>query len=93
MCSTVGWATHVVVIGEGEDKDRINRSPRFFHFKNQQSSLDNHQAVAGDARGLARHRSPSAADHAVPATCGEASRVLDSVDWTDGVDWIDGGRS
>ena len=87
MCSTVGWATHVVVIGEGEDKDRINRSPRFFHFKNQQSSLDNHQAVAGDARGLARHRSPSAADHAVPPTCGEACGVLDSVDW------IDGGRS
>ena len=51
MCSTVGWATHAVVIGEGEDKDRIDHAPNFFHFKNQQSSLDNHQSVLRDARG------------------------------------------
>jgi hypothetical protein len=32
------------MIGGGQTTDRINHSPNFFHFKNQQSSLDNHQS-------------------------------------------------
>jgi hypothetical protein len=44
-----------LMIDEVEDKDRIDQSPNFFHFKNQQSSLDNHQSVPRDARGLGRH--------------------------------------
>ena len=39
----------VVVIDEVEDKDRTDHAPNFFHFKNQQSSLDNHQSVPRDA--------------------------------------------
>jgi hypothetical protein len=38
-----------VVIDEVEHKDRTDQSPNFFHFKNQQSSLDNHQSVPRDA--------------------------------------------
>jgi len=85
-----GWATHVVVIGEGEDKDRIDHAPNFFHFKNQQSSLDNHQSVLRDARGLARHRSHPATVHSLQPPAVRRRWVLDSVDC---VDWIDGGRS
>jgi hypothetical protein len=44
-----------LMIDEVEDKDRTDHAPNFFHFKNQQSSLDNHQSVPRDARGLARH--------------------------------------
>jgi hypothetical protein len=33
-----------LVIGGGQTTDRINHSPNFFHFNNQQSSLDNHQS-------------------------------------------------
>jgi hypothetical protein len=32
------------MIGGGQTTDRINHSPNFFHFNNQQSSLDNHQS-------------------------------------------------
>jgi hypothetical protein len=42
----------VVVIGKGENKDRINHAPNSCYFKNQQSSLDNHQSIAEKTRGL-----------------------------------------
>jgi hypothetical protein len=37
------------MIGEGQTTDRINRTPNFFHFNNQQSSLDNHQSDGKNA--------------------------------------------
>jgi hypothetical protein len=39
----------LVVIGE--DMNRINYTPQFLHFKNQQTSLDNHQSIAGKTAG------------------------------------------
>jgi hypothetical protein len=33
-----------LAIGEGQTTARINHTPNFFHFNNQQSSLDNHQS-------------------------------------------------
>jgi hypothetical protein len=38
-----------LVIGEGQTTDRINHTPNFFHFNNQQSSLDNHQSDGKNA--------------------------------------------
>jgi hypothetical protein len=32
------------MIDEGEGMSRINHTPQFLHFKNQQSSLDNQQS-------------------------------------------------
>jgi hypothetical protein len=37
------------MIDEGEIMGRINHTPNFFHFKNQQSSLDNHQSDGKNA--------------------------------------------
>jgi len=37
------------VIGEGQTTDRISHTPNFFHFNNQQSSLDNHQSDVKNA--------------------------------------------
>jgi hypothetical protein len=37
------------MIDEVEDKDRTDYTPNFLHFKNQQSSHDNHQSVLRDA--------------------------------------------
>ena len=36
------FCNQVMVIGEVEDIKRKYYMPQFFHFKNQQSSLDNH---------------------------------------------------
>jgi len=33
------------VIGEGQTTDRINHSPNFFHFNNQQSTINNHHST------------------------------------------------
>jgi hypothetical protein len=37
------------MIGGGEIMGRINHTPNFFHFKNQQSSLDNQQSGGKNA--------------------------------------------
>ncbi len=37
------------MIGEGQTTDRISHTPNFFHFNNQQSSLDNHQSDVKNA--------------------------------------------
>jgi hypothetical protein len=37
------------MIDGGQTTDRINHLPNFFHFKNQQSSLGNHQSVGKNA--------------------------------------------
>jgi hypothetical protein len=39
----------------GQDMNRISYTPQFLHFKNQQSSLDNHQSVAGKTAGAVSH--------------------------------------
>ncbi len=56
--------------------DRINHTPNFFHFKNQQSSLDNHQSDgknAGSVPGYAPNPNSQTACHArwyVPRSMG-----------------------
>jgi hypothetical protein len=39
----------------GEDMSGINFTPQFLHFKNQQTSLDNHQSIAGKTVGTVSH--------------------------------------
>jgi hypothetical protein len=34
---TVAWASHAVMIDEGEGMSRINHTPQFLHFDNHQS--------------------------------------------------------
>jgi len=43
------------MIGEGQTTDRIYHSPNFFHFNNQQSSIDNHQSDGKNAVGWLTH--------------------------------------
>jgi len=43
------------MIDEGEGMSRINHTPQFLHFKNQQSSLGNHQSLAGKNAGTVSH--------------------------------------
>ena len=44
--------------------NRICHTRQFLHFKNQQSSLDNHQSLARDARGQSsQHRQSSPKNH------------------------------
>jgi hypothetical protein len=39
----------------GQDMSRINHTPQFLYFKNQQSSLDSHQSIAGKTAGTDSH--------------------------------------
>jgi hypothetical protein len=39
----------------GEDMSRINYTPRFHHFNNQQSTINTHQSIAEKTAGTVSH--------------------------------------
>jgi hypothetical protein len=63
------------MIDEGQTTDRINRTPNFFHFNNQQSSLDNHQSDGKNAVGWLTHTGREVPPSGLLRVVGGRSRV------------------